>query len=303
MLIDPPDSSLSSAVTGAIRRAAQATGTSFDYLLATAHVESGMNPGAGAAMSSARGLFQFIEQTWLAVIKDAGAALGFGRYAAAISKSASGRYQVQDPALRKEILGLRNNPTANAIMAGAFTKANAEALSARLGRAPTDGELYIAHFLGAGGAARLIALAAANPGATAASFFPDAARANRSIFFERTGSPRTAAQVRDILTGRYDLARDESADVTQAAAQATPPTAPDTAALAHAFVAVIPKVSASNRRIFHGLFQDGNPASPVAPLVKALWTAPDATLANNASPPAKNEFGFLDLFRDPVAGS
>ena len=66
MLVDSSNSTAGSTVTGAIRQAAQATGTSFQYLLATAQVESGLNPQAGASTSSARGLFQFIEQTWLA---------------------------------------------------------------------------------------------------------------------------------------------------------------------------------------------------------------------------------------------
>src|SRR5208283_6059942 len=90
MLVDPGNSTAGSAVIGAIRQAAQATGTSFQYLLATAQVESGLNPQAGASTSSARGLFQFIEQTWLATMKQSGPALGYGRYAAAITKTASG---------------------------------------------------------------------------------------------------------------------------------------------------------------------------------------------------------------------
>ena len=109
--------------------------------------------------------------------------------------------------MRSEILKLRNDPTANAIMAGAFTQANAAVLSTRLGRSPSEGELYIAHFLGAGGAARLISSAAANPTASAASYFPIAAHANASIFYDRsTGAPRTLAEVRNILTARYDVA-------------------------------------------------------------------------------------------------
>ena len=194
MLVDPGNSAAGSTVTGAIRQASQATGTSFNYLLATAQVESGLNPQAGASTSSARGLFQFIEQTWLATMKQSGPALGYGRYAAAITKTASGHYEVTNPALRSEILKLRNDPTANAVMAGAFTKANAAYLTQRLGRPPSEGELYIAHFLGAGGAARLIALAASNPSAKATDFFPTAAHANSSIFYDRTtGAARSVA--------------------------------------------------------------------------------------------------------------
>jgi len=208
MLVDPGGSAAVSTVAGAIRQASQATGTSFSYLLATAQVESGLNPGAGASTSSARGLFQFVDQTWLGTMKQHGAALGYARYAAAITRTASGHYQVKDPALRGQILKLRSNPTANAVMAGAFTKANANYLAHKLGRPPTEGELYIAHFLGAGGAARLISLAASNPNAKSTHFFANAAHANRSIFYDRrTGGARTVAEVRDALTGRYDIAR------------------------------------------------------------------------------------------------
>jgi Transglycosylase SLT domain len=219
MLVDPSTSTAGLTVTGAIRQAAQATGTSFQYLLATAQVESGLDPKAGAPTSSARGLFQFVEQTWLGTLKQSGAALGYGQYAAAITKTASGHYQVQDPAMRSAILKLRNDPIANAVMAGAFTQANAALLSAKLGRAPSEGELYIAHFLGAGGAARLISAAASNPNAAAASHFPDAAQANSSIFYDRTtGAARSLARVRDILTARYDVAArgsNETANVAQ----------------------------------------------------------------------------------------
>src|SRR5580658_7177531 len=102
MLVDPSNNAAGSAVTGAIRQASQATGTSFSYLLATAQVESGLNPQAGAATSSARGLFQFVDQTWLGTMKQSGAALGYGAYAAAISKNASGHYEVKDPGLRSQ---------------------------------------------------------------------------------------------------------------------------------------------------------------------------------------------------------
>jgi hypothetical protein len=205
MLVDPSNSGAGARVAGAIRQASQATGASFNYLLATAQVESGLDPQAGASTSSARGLFQFIEQTWLATMKQSGGALGYGRYADAITQTASGRYEVTDQVVRNEILKLRNDPTANAVMAGAFTSTNAAELTQQLGRAPSEGELYIAHFLGSGGAARLIGIAASNPTAKATEFFAGAARANPSIFRDRaTGAARSVAQVRDVLVGRYN---------------------------------------------------------------------------------------------------
>jgi hypothetical protein len=319
MLVDSSNSAAGSAVTGAISQAAQTTGTSFNYLLATAQVESGLNALAGAATSSARGLFQFIENTWLATMKQAGAALGYARYSDAITQTSSGQYEVRDPTMRSEILKLRNDPTANAVMAGAFTKANASVLSERLGRSPSEGELYIAHFLGAGGAARLIALAATNPSAKAADFFPGAAQANPSIFYDRTtGAARTLAQVRNVLTARYDVARNAQnnfAAVAQAAAVATSATAatsttasvPDTAGIANAFASAVPTPKSDDRQVFHGLFADPNRSAPLAPVVSALWGVPDAASASNSQANANRKpgaNGLLDLFRDaPVKGT
>src|SRR5581483_10409234 len=116
-------------VTGAIRQASRLTGTSFQYLLTTAQVESGFNPRAAARTSSARGLFQFVEQTWLTTLKQHGAELGYGQYANAIVRLPSGRYAAVDPIARRQIMELRSDQTANAVMAGAFTRDNAAKLS------------------------------------------------------------------------------------------------------------------------------------------------------------------------------
>lgn len=306
MLVDSSNPTIFSVVAGAIRQASEATGASFRYLLATAQVESGLNPQAGAPTSSARGLFQFIQQTWLATMKQAGAALGYAHYADAITQSPSGHYEVRDPTIRNEILKLREDPTANAVMAGAFTKANAAILSARLGRAPSEGELYAAHFLGAGGAARLIALAAANPNAKAADFFANAAQANSSIFYDpKTGAARTVAQVRNVLTARYDAARNrqtqpavaqaESAHVTSSAPAIATAAAPDTAGITGAYAAAGNKQAAVNTRTFLGLFADADRNAPLAPLASALWGVPDS----HAARASVTGNSLLDLFKDP----
>jgi len=323
MLVDSSNSTAGSAVIGAIRQAAQATGTSFQYLLATAQVESGLNPQAGASTSSARGLFQFIEQTWLATMKQSGAALGYGQYADAITKNASGKYEVQDPTVRSAILKLRNDPTANAVMAGAFTKENAALLSQKLGRSPSEGELYIAHFLGVGGAAHLISAAADNPNAAAASYFPNAAHANSSIFYDRsTGAARSLAQVRDVLTARYDIAARErpvsgtsiaqattTPSITSGVAPALPPLAipagmpvpdaaktaaaavPDTAGMTSAFAAATPQRAAANTDVFHSLFSDPGRSTPIAALVSQLWGVSGAS-------PSASPVSMSDLFKD-----
>ena len=185
-----------SAIAVAIRDAARTTGASFQYLLTTAQIESNLNPAAQASTSSAKGLYQFIDQTWLSVMKQAGPALGLGQYANAIVQTPDGRYAVPDAGARAAILKLRADPAVSAKMAGVFTRSNAAKLAAAIGRAPSDGELYIAHFLGSDGAARLIASAPPMRRAEdAAAMFPAAAAANRAIFYDRAGHALGAGAV------------------------------------------------------------------------------------------------------------
>jgi hypothetical protein len=217
---------LATRMTGAIRDAARATGAGFEYLLNTALRESNLNPNAKAKTSSATGLFQFIDQTWLGTMKQAGAAHGYGKYADAITRTPSGRFVVSDPAMRNEIFALRKDPTANAVMAGAFANSNAKVLTDRLGRKPTDGELYMAHFLGASGASRFIKAAEANPNGKAAALFPRAAHANNSIFYDKSGAARSLKQVYAGLVSRHNvigsatqIAAAKPADAVKAAAR------------------------------------------------------------------------------------
>ncbi|BAU91023.1 hypothetical protein MPPM_2418 [Methylorubrum populi] len=187
-------------VVEAIREGAQTSGVGFDYLLATAQRESSLNPSAKASTSTATGLFQFIEQTWLGVMKNAGPKLGLASYADAITAGADGRYTVADPAARQAILDLRRDPKVSAAMAGALTQRNGEALSAALGREPNAGDLYAAHVLGAKGASALIASAQATPSRPAALDLPEAAAANRGLFYDRAGRPRSASELYGLLS-------------------------------------------------------------------------------------------------------
>jgi hypothetical protein len=155
-------------------------------------------------------------------LKQAGPAFGYGNYADAISRTPSGSYVVEDPTLRREIMQLRKDPTANAMMGGVFTQQNAAVLSSRLGRAPSEGELYIGHFFGPYAGARAIALAASNPNANAAEIFPAAAQANRSIFYDGHGNARSVAGVCAELARRYQVARADTAPPA-VAVNATPP--------------------------------------------------------------------------------
>jgi len=283
-------------VAGAIKQAANTTGTSFEYLLATAKMESDFNPKAGASTSSAHGLYQFIDQTWLGTVKEAGAQLGYGKYADAISKSPSGAYSVSDPAARSAVMKLRDDPAAASSMAAVLTQSNSFKLTGKIGRRPTDGELYMAHFMGVGGAAKLISNAEDNPQASGARLFPNAAAANRSIFYDHSGRARSVSEVYSVLTSRYASAANSPATRSAMAAvgdvppstmlaSATPATpAIDNAAYLSTFpdartVTPVTMASASNgtssnppnNPVFRSLFQAGDRLQPVSPTVRELW--------------------------------
>jgi hypothetical protein len=302
-------SDVGGTVVGAIREASRVTGTGFEYLLKTAMRESSFNPNAKSSKSSATGLFQFIDQTWLATLKQSGASLGYGRYAGAIARTSSGRYVVPNAAMRKQIMNLRYDPTANAVMAGAFTQRNAARLARALGRAPTDGELYIAHFLGQSGAVKLIGAAENAPQASAANLFPHAARANHSIFFDRQGGARSSAEVYRVLVAKHDgtampplpamaAAPLQPAQPVAAPAAAAPAPVALAAVTAHTIVGALPAnaASAPDQPMFSNLFSSDR-REPVSPFVRDLWStsnigvvqppsAPDASTPPAAVQPA-----------------
>jgi hypothetical protein len=209
-------------VTAAIRSASQQTGISFDYLLKTAYRESALNPSAQASTSSARGLFQFIDTTWLATVKEDGPAFGLQAYANQIEKTGDGQYFVRDPMVRAQILKLRDNPEIASNMAAAFSKRNAGEIQSVIGRQPTEGELYIAHFLGANGAKRFLSLRATNPNASAAAAFPEAARANKSIFYGPNGAKSIEETYRG-LVAKHDNLRNAPATAVANLQIANPP--------------------------------------------------------------------------------
>ena len=199
-------------VEAAIANAARATSVDFDYLLAQAEVESAMDPDARAATSSATGLYQFIESTWLDTMKRHGHRFGLGHVADRIDVTASGSAWVADPARRAEILALRSDPEVAALMAAGLAEDNRAHLTPILGRQPGHGELYLAHFLGAGGAGRFLSELQADPHQSAPALFARPAAANRGIFYAPDGTPRSLAQVMDVIEGKLGRALGRASD-------------------------------------------------------------------------------------------
>ncbi len=195
-------------ITRMLQEASAKTGTGFDHLVNTAMRESSFNPVAKASTSSASGMFQFIEQTWLGMVKRHGAEHGLGEEASKIFQDSTGRYNVPDASQRRAILALRQDPRISALMAGELTAENRKVLENRLDRDVSSGELYAAHVLGAGGAARLITAAEQTPNSRAASLFPTAAADNRGIFYEN-GRARNVSEVMAFLAGGADSSEPE----------------------------------------------------------------------------------------------
>jgi hypothetical protein len=198
--------SIRGVVEAAIQSASNATGVDFGFLLGTAKRESGYNPSAKAPTSSAAGLYQFTEQTWLTTLKKYGARHGYARYADLIQPGSDGRLRVAGADARTAVMALRMDPRASALMAGEMTADHASYLRGRVGRDPTAGELYVAHFLGAAGSAKLIEATRSSPGAAASALFPEAAHANPTIFY-RGGRSATVSEVYANLTANPGASR------------------------------------------------------------------------------------------------
>jgi hypothetical protein len=186
-------------VRAAIARASQATGVDFDYLLAQAKIESSLNPQAQASTSSAAGLYQFTGGTWLQTLDRHGEQHGMNWASAAID---GGKV---DPQMRAQIMAMRFDPNASALMAAELANDNKTALTSALGREPDSAELYMAHFLGADGAAKFLSALQSDPTQSAAAILPKAAAANHGIFYDASG-PRSVSGVMELMRGKVSSA-------------------------------------------------------------------------------------------------
>ncbi len=195
---------ISAEVLNGIQQASANTGVDFSFLMAQAAKESGFNPDAKAQTSSASGLYQFVEQTWLSVVRKHGAEYGLGDMASKIKIGEDGKLVVADRALRKEILDLRRDPEIAAAMAAEHAADNEARLDAKLDREVKPVDLYLAHFLGLKGAVNFLRAMEENPDQSAAAISPRAAAANKSIFYNAEGSPRSLKQIYDRFEDRMN---------------------------------------------------------------------------------------------------
>lgn len=139
-----------------ITKVAIAAGVDPKIMLTIAGIESTFNPNARAGTSSAAGLYQFTEGTWNQMVHEYGSKYGI---------------TMDTP---------RTDAKANAIMGAEFLRQNINILKT-VKKNPTPADVYMAHFLGAGGAKQILS---ADPSSIAAQILPSAARANTSLFYK-----------------------------------------------------------------------------------------------------------------------
>lgn len=212
-----------SEIRAAIQQASAATGVPFNYLVAQAGQESGFKADARAATSSAAGLYQFVDSTWLRMVREHGDKHGVGDLARSITMTDSGA-RVFDPEVKARILALRDDPKLSAAMAAEYARGNHTQLAQSLGREIGATDLYLAHFLGAGGATRFLTALRTEPGRPAAELMPQAAQANRGVFFAADGRARSVDEIYDRFATKFDPGRAELAN--RPAAPAGPQAAP-----------------------------------------------------------------------------
>jgi len=176
-------------------RAAQVTNVDPAYLMALADKESSFLPDSKARTSSAEGLFQFVEGTWLEVLRRYGFQHGYATEAEAV-RMVQGRPVVSDSKDRERILNLRQDPYLSALMAGEMINTHRETLAGKVARDPSFSELYIAHFLGVNGASRFVALLSDTPDKSAPEAFPSAAKANRTLFYAKADKAEAAPKAK-----------------------------------------------------------------------------------------------------------
>lgn len=170
-----------------------------------ARVESGLRADLRARTSTAAGLFQFIEATWLDLLQRHGTKHGLAANAPVAvdpAKKGAARFHFASAERRQAALDLRFDPSVAAALAAEYVQENRAQLAGTLARTPQAADLYMAHFLGAGDARRFLHEMERAPEADASRMFPAPAAANHGVFFTRDGSPRSLRAIYDLFASR-----------------------------------------------------------------------------------------------------
>ena len=144
-------------------RAAQATNTDPTVLRALADQDPALLPNRRVTTSSAQGVFQFGEGTWLEVLRRYGPKHGYRAEAKAI-RIVRGRPVVANSPERARLLSLRRDPYLSGLMAGELITTHRQILAGKVARDPAFAELYMGYALSLNGANRFVDLLRGRPG-------------------------------------------------------------------------------------------------------------------------------------------
>lgn len=190
-------------VINSILHSAEKTGVDKTYMMATGWRETRFDIDGKSRLSSARGLFQFTNVTWFRAIHAFGAKHGFERYAKAISIRKDSTVVV-NPGLRNEILALRDNPRASALMTGELAMLDMVRLERMTGLDIDWVDVYIAHFLGITTGANFLEALNDTPSMTVDKVVSAGAyKRNKAVFVGNDGKPKTVKQVFDSIHGKF----------------------------------------------------------------------------------------------------
>ena len=230
-------------VLRSIRQASQATSTDFGLLMAQAEHESGFRADAKSSTSSAAGLFQFVDSTWLDMVHRFGDKYGVGDLAQQISQSSTGKLVVANANTRQKILDLRHDPAMSASLAAEYAKQNQGEMEQSLGRPLSRGDLYMAHFLGAGGATHFLKALDSSGDTAAAKLLPDAAAANPGIFYDSTGHARSVREIYQSVAAKIE----KEASAFAGGMASTPPASSSQPSFAVASIGSMPGLGSDTR--------------------------------------------------------
>lgn len=239
-----PTGSGEDGVRATIEAAAKMVGVDPSLMMTMANVESAFNITAqprakgGKLLSSAKGLYQFIDGTWADMIRKYGDKYGLASNVTAF------------------------DPRANALMGAEYIMENHRYLKSKLGRDPTDTELYAAHFMGPGTAANFFKMP---QDAIAATHFGAQAAANRGIFYSKDGTPLTIRGVNEKFEALMRRKRVESNGAAVASGGKQAPTVADFSDVSSTVSAPKPAIAPMDIATGAGLVQPTVPATGVAP--------------------------------------
>lgn len=168
--------------------AAEASGVAATWLAEIANAESGFNPAAKNPNSSATGLYQFTDATWISAL----------RKSEKVLKERYGVTQDFSKFTKEQMLAMRADPVLQSVVMGEFTFNNITALEEKLGGQHIGlKDAYLAHVMGVDGAAKLIRAMEVNPNAPAEVLFAKEAKANPALF-----AGKSMAEAYATITGK-----------------------------------------------------------------------------------------------------